>query len=121
MEIDIVAGDGRSLRGFVFILLSQRLKAIENLLSYQVTLLNPAFGAGCGAHSNKTPVMLQNIHPVAILYGSGFVENRRYVVAQKGLRSGNIGGFEDTATASIASRKKQWDGQQQRRESPFKS
>jgi hypothetical protein len=107
MKIRVVASDVDGLTGIISCLLGKLLKAIENLLDYQVALLNPAFCAAGGSHASEAPVTLQNVHTVAIFDGSGLGVNRSHMVPQKGLRSRHIGYFKNPASPPVAGGKQQ--------------
>src|ERR1019366_1337081 len=120
MKIGIVTGDADSVAGVALDLLRELLKAVENLLGYQVALFNPAFGAGRGANPGEAAVALQNVNPVAIFYRSGLVVNSGDAVAEKGLRGRDIVGFEDSASAPSAPGQQQDRTEQQRPNAPSK-
>ena len=90
MNIALVVRQRGSLDGIVAALVRQLLKSIVGLLGHQVTLLQPSFGSGGGAHARETTVTSQDLHNFAVLNGSGLVKNGSHLVAQESLRSRNI-------------------------------
>ena len=90
MDVALVVRNGGRLDGIIARLLRQLLEGVVGLLAYQVTLLQPSFGAAGGADPGKTAVACQYLHRLAVLYRAGFVVNRGHLVAQKGLRGGYV-------------------------------
>jgi hypothetical protein len=107
MKIGIVPRNSHGLARIVLRLLRQPLEAVENLLGHQVPLFNPAFGAACCTDSCEATVAVQNVDPIAIFYGSSLVVNGGHAVPKKGLRGGDIIGFENPASAPSATGKQQ--------------
>ena len=62
MDVALVVRNGGRLDGIIAGLLRQFLEGVISLLTYQVALLQPSFGAAGGADPGKTAVASQYLH-----------------------------------------------------------
>ena len=106
VQIGIVARHALRLQGIVLVIRGQLLEPIEDILTDEVTLLDPSRRAGCGANLDEMAVMVEYFHTVAVFDHSGFFIHRRHVVAEIGLNAGNVGSLQHAFAMAIARRQK---------------
>src|SRR5689334_8971479 len=78
------------LRWIVLMLAIHLLERYEDVLAYQITILEPSFLASRIAHPLPAFAALKNHHTIAVAHASRFGVHRSYAIAQKGLGGGHI-------------------------------
>src|SRR6185312_13753860 len=84
-------------------LLLHFLEAVKDLVSYQITLFDPAFLSAGGANFREALFAIQHIDPVAVFGGTYLVVNLRQLVAQNDLRGRDVVDLKHPVADTIAS------------------
>src|SRR5438309_1749993 len=74
----------------VLMLAIHLLERYEDVLAYQITILEPSFLASSIAHPLPALAALKNHHTIAVANASRFGIHGSYAIAQKGLGGGHI-------------------------------
>ena len=82
------------------LLLSKFLESVINLLGNQGALLHPSFRAVSRADAHKASLAFHHLHRLAVLHGTGLLVDDCDLIAQDGLRSGDVSSFLDAAAAT---------------------
>ena len=90
VHVQFGAGDALALHRSLLVLAGHARKLIEDFARHQRAHFDPAFLLLVGAHAGKAPLALQYLHPLAVLDRAHAVVHRGHVVAQVGLRRGNV-------------------------------
>ena len=121
MQIRFIPQHTGRLHWIVKVLLREFLQSVVGLLIYQVALLDPTFGAARRAHPGKALLVLQNLHPLAVLHGSHVVIDGSHPVAQRGLSNRYVVDFQHPlAPAAARGNPKQQDSCDEEQGAPIK-
>src|SRR5437660_2965994 len=100
MEVGFVAGGSRGLYRVIPVVLSEFLELIEDLLSYGVALLDPAFRPASSTHFHKPAFAVQNFDSFPVLSQADFVVDRSDAIAQGDLWRRDVDDLEHVAPAA---------------------
>src|SRR5262249_41762302 len=103
MQVGLVRRGPYPLHGIVLLLLRQLLEAVVDLLACEVTLFDPAFGAGGASHLHESLLAIQDFDPVSILDRSDFAVHGGYTITQECLWSRNVHDFPLVHAGATAS------------------
>src|SRR5206468_9941793 len=78
---------------------------VVDFLGDQRALLDPAFGSSGCAHPGKAAVASDNLDRFSVFHRTRLVINSCYLVAQKGLRGGNVCDLLRPALATVTAEK----------------
>jgi hypothetical protein len=93
VQPEVIAQGSASLNRIVLMPAIKLLKALKNIFTYQITILQPPFFPFCIANAFPPLPMLKHNHTVAIANISRFGKNGSDSISQKGLWSGDIQDF----------------------------
>jgi hypothetical protein len=106
VHIDVIAQRTRGLHGIAKIIFSQLLQRIVGLLVDQIAVLDPSLKSAGGTHAGEALLVLQHFNALSILYNAYTVVNGGHLIAQHGLRRGNIIDLKGAVPPAIACGKK---------------
>src|SRR5581483_320045 len=106
VEIAVIAGCSLRLNGSVLAVFGELLKTLKHLLTHQVALFHPSFGAAGATYAYEATLVFQHLHALAIFHDSNLVVDGGEPIPQIHLRRGDIIDFQDFAAPASASGEK---------------
>ena len=111
VQVGFIPQDSGSLHSIVLVVLREFLQSVEGLLIDEEPLLDPAFDSGGGADASEALLAVQHFDALSIFHVADAIEDGRHLIAQRGLRRGDIGHVQYPMASAPTCRKHEKGGQ----------